>query len=60
MSDKIATTVTINKEVKQAFKIECIKNSVEMSETVEQMMRDYISASQELHAIRNDNKNEGR
>lgn len=49
MSEKIATTFTINKTVKMDFKIECVRNGVEMGETVEQMMVDYIRVSRQLH-----------
>lgn len=50
MSSKVATTFNIDKEIKTSFKIECVKNGVEMGQTVEIMMSDYVKASQELHA----------
>lgn len=53
---KTPTTLTIREDVKMKFKVECIKNSVEMSETVEQMMSDYIKVSQEIHALNESNK----
>lgn len=52
MSEKTATTLNINTKIKQDFKIQCIKNGVDMSETVEQMMSDYTAASVELHELR--------
>lgn len=49
MADKVATTLNIDREVKTDFKIECVKNQVEMGETVEQMMKDYVNASRKMH-----------
>ena len=48
------TTLSIDGEVKKNFKIECTRNSNEMSEVVELMMKDYIHASISMH---NDRKN---
>jgi len=56
MATKVATTLTIDTEIKMMFKIECVKNEVEMSETVEGMMRDYITISKKMWNERN-NKN---
>lgn len=46
------TTLSIDKDVKKRFRIECIRNGVEMSETVEIMMSDYTDASIEMHKAR--------
>lgn len=55
---KVPTTLTIDSEVKMDFKLECVKNGVEMSETVEHMMLDYVKVSREIHLI-NKNKVNG-
>jgi len=58
MSEKIATTLNIDKDIKTSFKMECIRNEVEMSETVEQMMLDYTKVSKEMHNILESSKKE--
>lgn len=48
------TTLSIDENIKKNFSMECIRNDVEMSETVETMMLNYIEASNEMHkAIKN-------
>lgn len=49
---RINVTLSIDREVQRDFKIENIKNSSDMSTTVENFMRNYIKVSQELHAER--------
>lgn len=53
MSDKRKNvTISVNSTVHRDFKIECIKNSNEMSVVIENFMKNYISASKKLHAER--------
>lgn len=54
------TTFSIDGEVKMNFKIECIRNEAEMSDTVEKMMLDYISLSQEIHKANKEARDEAR
>ena len=49
---KVNTTLSIDEEVKMDFKIETTRNRVDMSETVEQLMIDYVKVSKSLHAER--------
>lgn len=52
MGIKVATTLSINRNVKKEFKKECVENGVDMSETTEQMWENYVEASKELKAER--------
>lgn len=52
------TTFSIDSEVKKDFKMECIKNDAEMSATVEHLMSNYVSLSQEMHKANEDAKRE--
>lgn len=52
MGSKVATTLTIDSEVKRDFKLECVLNEVEMSETVEGMMSDYVELSRQMRKQR--------
>ena len=54
---KVPTTLTIDTGIKMDFKMECVKNGVEMSETVEHMMLDYVKVSREIHSINNNKVN---
>lgn len=47
--NKTPTTLSIDRDIKSEFKIECLRNSVDMSEVVEGMMTDYTRISKELH-----------
>jgi antitoxin component of RelBE/YafQ-DinJ toxin-antitoxin module len=49
---KKPSTFTIDEDVKQDFKIQTIKDGIEMSDAVEQMMVNYVAASKKLHAER--------
>ena len=44
------STFTIDEQLKHEFKTECVKNSVDMSETVESLMENYIKASNTIRA----------
>lgn len=52
MGSKVATTLTIDSEIKRDFKLECVLNEVEMSETVEGMMSDYVELSRQMRKQR--------
>jgi len=56
MGTKIASTFTIDKDVKKEFKMECTLNDVEMSDTIEFMMTHYVTASKDLRKIQNETK----
>lgn len=58
MADKVNTTLSIDSDIKKRFKVECTLNSVDMSETVEQLMSDYIELSTELRNERQSNEKE--
>jgi hypothetical protein len=45
---KVNTTLSIDEDVKEAFKIATVMNKVDMSETVEFFMKDYASTTQKL------------
>lgn len=46
--EKIQCTFAINREIKNRFKVECVKNSITMSDALESMMDNYCSVSNEL------------
>lgn len=54
--EKENTTLSINKTIKKEFRIECLRNDVEMSETVEVMMSDYTEASKKMHKLNLDGR----
>lgn len=49
---KKPSTFTIDEEVKQDFKIQCVKDGIEMSDAIQQMMINYTNASKKLHEQR--------
>lgn len=55
MSDKVNTTLSVNIKLKQAFKVECTLNNVDMSETTENLWKDYVELSKSLRAERENN-----
>ena len=50
MAEKKNSTYSIDEEVRKEFKIECLLNEADMSETIEFMMSNYVTASKELRA----------
>lgn len=56
MSEKVNTTLSIDKQAKQNFKVECTLNGVDMSETTENLWNDYVELSRALRSER-ENKN---
>ncbi len=45
---KIKVTISIEEEVKKDFNKECIDNGINMSETVENMMKNFCNASRQM------------
>ena len=48
MSSKKQITLTIDEDVKNNFHVQCIKNGVNMSETIEFMMEHYVETCKKL------------
>lgn len=46
-------TISIDPRIHMEFKIECVRNSNEMSIVIENFMKNYISASKKLHMDKN-------
>jgi len=46
-------TISINHRIHMEFKMECVRNSNEMSIVIENFMKNYISASNKLHMDKN-------
>lgn len=51
---KVNTTLSIDSEVKENFKIATIQNKVDMSETVEAFMERYVETTNNLRKQRED------
>jgi len=48
MATKKNSTYSIDEDIRKAFKMECLNNEVDMSDTIEFMMANYITVSQSL------------
>lgn len=56
MTSKVNTTLSIDEDVKLAFKISCLMNNVDMSETVENFMHEYAINTKKLRDERESRK----
>jgi hypothetical protein len=48
MAAKKNSTYSIDEDIRKNFKMECLNNEVDMSDTIEFMMANYITVSQSL------------
>lgn len=54
MATKVATTLSIDEEVKKQFKMECLINENDMSTVIEEFMKSYTRMSKEMNSNKED------